>query len=91
MTPRRKALRYRGDRRDSFHVGQALGPGADGYYRRVTAVTFDSFRKVTLVCLDVPTEEAPDGARLRYYGDASGAGPEPAPSTGPPDDPIEAR
>lgn len=84
MTKRKRALHFRGDRRASFHVGQAMGPGSDGLFRRITAISYDGVRKVTLVELDVH-QVAPDGRRLRYHG---GADAEPEPSIAD-DDPIE--
>lgn len=71
MTARKRALRFNGDRTDDFHVGQAMGPGTDGFYRRVTAITFDRVRKATLVELEVQ-EVAGEGQRLRYHGNADG-------------------
>jgi hypothetical protein len=79
MTARKRHLRYSGDKTDTIHVGQAMGPGTDGFYRRVTEVTYDRRWDRTRVVLEV-VELAPDGQRLRYHGDASGVGPLPAPS-----------
>lgn len=85
MTKRKRAgLHFRGDRRASFRVGQAMGPGSDGLFRRVTAVSYDRVRKMTVVELETH-HVAPEGRRLRYHG---GADAEPEPSIAP-DDPIE--
>ena len=48
-----------------------MGPGTDGFYRKVTGVTFDRVRKLTLVELETQ-ELAGDGQRLRYHGNAAG-------------------
>lgn len=71
MSLRKRALRFPGDRTADFHEGQAMGPGHDGLYRRVTAITYDHARKVTLVSVEV-IEAAPDGQRLRYHGNTAG-------------------
>ena len=89
MTRRKRALRYKGDRADQFHVGQAMGPGADGFYRRVTAVTYDRVRKVTLVDCEV-VELAGENQRLRYHGNSDGTD-EPPPARLPLRDEIETK
>lgn len=71
MSLRKRALRFPGDRTADFHEGQAMGPGTDGLYRRVTAVTYDPRWNRTLVSVEV-IEAAPDGHRLRYHGNTVG-------------------
>jgi hypothetical protein len=88
VTKRKRALRYKGDLSANFHPGQVIGQGTDGRYRRVTVVTYDRVRKVTLVEVELVEEIAPDGQRLRFYGDALDTGAVPEPSLGQAD-PIE--
>lgn len=72
MTKRKRALRFRGNRTASIHVGQAMGPGTDNLYRRVTSVTYDRRHKQTVVEVEV-VELAGEGERLRFHGRADGA------------------
>lgn len=71
MTKRKRALRFKGDCTDSIRVGQAMGPGTDGFFRRVTAVTYDARWDRTRVDVEV-VELAGEGQRLRYHGSATG-------------------
>lgn len=70
MSKRKRVLRFPGDRTADLRIGQAMGPGLDGFYRRVTDITYDNVRKTTLVSLEVQ-ELAGEGQRLRYHGNTA--------------------
>lgn len=68
MTKRKLAMRYPGDRRGEVKVGECMGPGADGFFREVTSVTYDGRRNRTLVTFKRVHVELDEGRRLVYYG-----------------------
>lgn len=69
MTKSKLAMHYPGDHRGRVQVGEVMGPGADGFYREVVAVTYDGRRRRTLVEFKrVHAADVDESRRLVYYG-----------------------
>lgn len=85
-----KRARYRGDVTANIHPGQIIGQTLDGVDVKCVAVDYDPGSDTTTVTGHHTAAAAPDGTRIRYHGDTTGAGQAPGwqePLT----DPIEAQ
>ncbi len=60
-------MRFKGNRVDSITVGEMMGPGNDGFYRRVVDVWFDETDGHTYVEAE-QVEVVEGGRNIRYYG-----------------------
>ncbi|MCG5431205.1 hypothetical protein LV457_02730 [Mycobacterium sp. MYCO198283] len=62
-------MRFKGDKTGGMRIGDVVGPGTDGCYRRITDVWFDDIDGHTYVDGEALPPQ-PESGNVRYYGSA---------------------